>query len=228
MSFGFLARNDDNILQIDSTYKNYLVTEKGVSAESGATYFNGPLDRSNLIFVRPPIGRWCGTEYTYPGGSPDPTGIRPPGNYFYISSDADQGPALRAIPYAVAVRKDAAGIGPAGRFGLSVNDGGGVQVYDSRLPNLVIAGVILAKRYPRRTYSLTLPPARSGKQYYILLNPLWVTRYSESSGVYQYAARFTSSTTVEVFNDLFWNDSLSAGAFELDPSHEACVLIAEI
>ena len=229
MAFGITVKNQEAVIQIDSTYRNYVITEVGTSASGGPSYdFNGPLDRTNLIFIRPPIGYWMGTQRTYPGGSPDPTGIYPAGNYFYLSEDADQGTYPAPTDYLVAIRREAASIEGVGTYGLlAYNQSGGVPVYDSRLPNLSIAGVILAPASPIQTVTLDLPEPHPGKRYYFLLNTLVANRYSEGSGVYAYMARFVSNTRVEVYNNYFWGDSLGGGTFQLDADHQAVVLIAE-
>lgn len=232
MSFGVVARNFAGYIQIDQDYANYEVTQQGVTL-SGSTYYAGPLDRSNLVFVRPSVGVRVGQWGPYVGGSPVVSGFWPAGNYFLLNvfNGSPSG-----IPYLIASRTDYFAPDLIDTHGLRVYKQDGTLGFDSNRPYLKIAAAIYARLGGVNYHEVVLPPPGAGRSYWIGLNGLWISsvstycyEYSDCEDTnFGYLAEFVNPTTVRVYPSAYLNTE-SSGSFgwSLHVDHTPCILIAE-
>lgn len=230
MPHGFNVSNKNGIVQIDENYSNFEVTDSGITL-SGADYSGGPPGQ-NLVFVRPvDLGVMVGQWGPYAGGQ-DGVGIWPPGNYFRLNVQA---PANRSwhVKYMVATPSNHVSR-PKDPYGFRVYTPSGGIAFDSNRNYLKIAGVVMASM-TSATHTINLPQPAEGKQYYVLLNQLWITKVqtdcygSECEDTnFGLMAEFVSNTHIRIHTKAWLNyEDFGSRSREMDDSHAPCVLIAE-
>lgn len=236
MPVGIKSINDGLTTQIDSDYKNYVQSAKGLIPSVGDIYFTGSGDASNLVFIRPvETGKTAIFSYGSAGG-----GFIPGANWWNPTSTSTwlmRGMASQkntAVEYVVMCNASAAGL-PFGNFGFQIFDESGQHiVFDSTFPYLSVQGFYYYSN-SGPDLELALPPPPMGKKYFIGINGVAMTRVDvtnyESSfdeDTYGFAVSRVSDTVFTIHkNEHHEYYEGSGGSFSsyLRDTHTICVVV---
>ncbi|MDR5778769.1 hypothetical protein QCE63_04900 [Caballeronia sp. LZ065] len=190
--FGLQVFNANGYLQIDSTYANLALRQKGSFVSGGAASSTG----------------WYKASLTVPYGVTPLLAVRPSSGMCSLISSSVSGSNITYLFYCSAsavtlsywLFDSPAGIAGSGSYGLIVNNASGVRVFDSRMPYLRILDFING--------SATGPTlsANYGKTIAVVQTELWyaysvsVPPYPQTGGIINFDAMAFSISSGNAFS----------------------------
>lgn len=241
MTFGMRVENENNYVQIDSGYSNYVITKTGTTSvplpgiEFDNHRVNYPASEfgTALVFVKPeynlPISYWGFYPGGY-GGQTDSSQTEFEFRIHYLRQRwrpiNDPQPPRVNVEYFTAA--EAGIIAPQSGWGLEIYRENEKLVYSSQVEFLkIVRGVPF--RYGDNSIDVDLPPPPAGKKYYTLLNQMGLTALVDigdwDADSYSLTIEYLSEVKIRITTLWAGLDSTDI-TVRADPEHTPVILIA--